>query len=524
MSFDPLQNFVYGQVSTAPSPASSGTSLVLQSGQGSRFPDPATVGAYNAVVKPSGYVPIPDNAEVIRITAKSSDTLTIQREQEGSSARTIVVGDEVYGMAVTAKMIRDIQEATQVSLVTRETPTGTINGSNTAFTLADTPSSGSERVYLNGVLQNQGASNDYTISGNTITFITAPLTGDILLVDYSLSASTFVTPSESFVINELVNQTPNGSTTVFTVDNAFISGSEQVYRDGQLLRGGGEDYTATPGTGTITFVTAPVTNSVILVTYRKNNVSGSGDADTLDGYHASDLISGWIPTGETWTYSAWDDTNGVSTATITVPSNATTKYQPGMRVRFSQTTDGTKYGIITKVTSTTLTVFINTDYDFDNEAITNPFYSSLYDPFGFSLDKDKYSVTKTDTSNVSQSSITTNTWYNVGSLSIDIPVGEWDTQYLVVVSTAPSGGGGSGNHSVYTTLSTGSSSESDVGFSVYDFENSGRIISTLARNKKITVSSKTTYYLNAQSPGATPSLSFRGDVLQTMIKSTLAYL
>lgn len=72
------------------------------------------------------------------------------------------------------------------SFVTRETPSGTINGSNAAFTLANTPVSGSERVYVNGVLQNAGAGNDYTISTNTITFQSGaiPQTGDVILVNY----------------------------------------------------------------------------------------------------------------------------------------------------------------------------------------------------------------------------------------------------------------------------------------------------------------------------------------------------
>src|SRR4029077_21225026 len=58
--------------------------------------------------------------------------------------------------------------------VDRETPTGSVNGSNVTFTLANTPIAGSEHVYLNGLLQEPGAGNDYTISGATITYLTAP--------------------------------------------------------------------------------------------------------------------------------------------------------------------------------------------------------------------------------------------------------------------------------------------------------------------------------------------------------------
>lgn len=64
----------------------------------------------------------------------------------------------------------------------RETPSGTINGSNVTFTLAHTPISGTEMVFLNGQCLNP--TGDYSISGGTITFVTAPATGDILRVTY----------------------------------------------------------------------------------------------------------------------------------------------------------------------------------------------------------------------------------------------------------------------------------------------------------------------------------------------------
>lgn len=70
------------------------------------------------------------------------------------------------------------------NFVDKETPAGTINGSNVTFTLANTPTSGSEHVYLNGQLQDVGAGNDYTISGAVITALTAPLTGEKIRVSY----------------------------------------------------------------------------------------------------------------------------------------------------------------------------------------------------------------------------------------------------------------------------------------------------------------------------------------------------
>lgn len=70
------------------------------------------------------------------------------------------------------------------NFVVRETPSGSINGSNTSFSLANSPVVGSEELYLNGLLQEQGAGKDYTISGTTITMAAAPVSGDVLKVSY----------------------------------------------------------------------------------------------------------------------------------------------------------------------------------------------------------------------------------------------------------------------------------------------------------------------------------------------------
>lgn len=75
---------------------------------------------------------------------------------------------------------------TAANFVTGEAPTGTIDGTNATFTLANTPVSGTVRVFVNGVRMNSGTGNDYTISGTTITFLTGaiPQTGDVILCDY----------------------------------------------------------------------------------------------------------------------------------------------------------------------------------------------------------------------------------------------------------------------------------------------------------------------------------------------------
>jgi len=105
---DAIKNFAYSTVATAPSPATTGTSLVLASGEGALFPQPSTDGEFNIVVWITGANPLSANAEIVRVTARSTDTLTITREQEGTTARTIIVGDQVM-LAPTKKVFDDIE-------------------------------------------------------------------------------------------------------------------------------------------------------------------------------------------------------------------------------------------------------------------------------------------------------------------------------------------------------------------------------------------------------------------------------
>jgi len=102
--FDVKKNFAYSLVATAPSPASSGTSLVVTGGTGTLFP---TV-PFNAVIWPIGTQPTAANAEVVRVTNRSTDTLTITRAQESSVARTVIVGDQI-AVNITAKALTDIE-------------------------------------------------------------------------------------------------------------------------------------------------------------------------------------------------------------------------------------------------------------------------------------------------------------------------------------------------------------------------------------------------------------------------------
>jgi len=68
----------------------------------------------------------------------------------------------------------------------REMPPEAVDGINDTFTLSSSPVLGSESVYVNGILRNSGAAEDYTISNNTIVFNAGaiPSSGSKLLVTY----------------------------------------------------------------------------------------------------------------------------------------------------------------------------------------------------------------------------------------------------------------------------------------------------------------------------------------------------
>jgi hypothetical protein len=101
---DQHKNFAYSTVATVPSPAISGLSLLVQSGDGALFPPVP----FNATVWPASAQPLTSNAEVVRVTAFATDTLTIVRAQEGSSARSITIGDQIAA-SITGKTMTDAE-------------------------------------------------------------------------------------------------------------------------------------------------------------------------------------------------------------------------------------------------------------------------------------------------------------------------------------------------------------------------------------------------------------------------------
>jgi hypothetical protein len=111
---DILKNFSYGHITVAPSPQTTGTTLSMNNADSDDFEDPLAIG-YNVVVYPANQIPLSTNAEIVRVTAKGAHDsggvghtqFTILRNQEGSSTRSIQVGDQISA-SVTKKLFDDI--------------------------------------------------------------------------------------------------------------------------------------------------------------------------------------------------------------------------------------------------------------------------------------------------------------------------------------------------------------------------------------------------------------------------------
>lgn len=101
---DIVKNFAYSTVATAPSPATTGTSLVVAAGDGAKFP----AVPFNLTIWPAGALPTAANAEIVRVTAIATDTLTISRAQESTTARTVIIGDQI-AQTFSARMQQELQ-------------------------------------------------------------------------------------------------------------------------------------------------------------------------------------------------------------------------------------------------------------------------------------------------------------------------------------------------------------------------------------------------------------------------------
>lgn len=251
-------------------------------------------------------------------------------------------------------------------------------------------------------------------------------------------------------------------------------------------------------------------------------VVATGTCAYVDATGGSGLAtSGWESGAGSWYCTGVDS----PTFTVTIDSvNATGTYSPGMRINLTQ--GSSKYFILTKVelsgSDTLLSLYGGTSYTLvTGTAISTPYYSVTKSPYGFPLCPDLW--TQSTTSDVAQStsSPTQNQWYN--ALSLVVPIGCWDIYYKACVYSTH--GSATNPHFHATTLSTANNSESDPDFSTSAAVDENALEDTFFVRKFLSVSTKTTYYLNYRTTSASViTLGVFGNDARTVIRATCAYL
>jgi hypothetical protein len=160
------------------------------------------------------------NREIVKVTARSGNTLTVVRGQDNTTAQAFNSGDKAE-LRVVAALLEDVK--TEVtSTFTVDTFTG--DDTTTAFTLSQAPSSEDNLiVFIEGAYQNP---SDFVLSGTTLTFDEAPLVDRNIIVYHVKGA----------VSGNNLNQdsfTADGNTAAFTLSiDPIHENNTQVFIDG----------------------------------------------------------------------------------------------------------------------------------------------------------------------------------------------------------------------------------------------------------------------------------------------------
>jgi len=198
----------------------------------------------------TNYVELSADISSSNVTISSSiSDFTQTMESQSNMLETVV------DLALSTTKSTNIQ-------VYKEVPIGSIDGTNAIFELRNEPAMGSEHLYLNGILVEDGPYSDYTISGSVITFCEPLLAGMKLHCTYYYAATTIV---RLFADKEQPYGAVDGTNISFALAHEPILGSEHVYLNGILQESSGEDYSM--NANVISFTTAPESGSRLRCTY-----------------------------------------------------------------------------------------------------------------------------------------------------------------------------------------------------------------------------------------------------------------
>lgn len=143
MAYDAHSNLAYTLLTN--SPGTAGTSFKLTAGTGAYFP----AAPFNCTVWPANVIPTQGNAEIVRVTVVTGDTLTVTRAQEGSTAVNVGVGYQ-FMLSITALDITAIEA--QASIAGAAPSLGQIAVGSAASVYAPKTMSGDATITSAGVI------------------------------------------------------------------------------------------------------------------------------------------------------------------------------------------------------------------------------------------------------------------------------------------------------------------------------------------------------------------------------------
>ena len=211
--------------------------------------------------------------EIVKATARSSNTFTIVRGQDNTSAATWSSGVLVE-LRITSALLQDVIDGLgSGSMMDTDIFTG--DGSDTTFTLSRQPDNENNLlIFIDGVFQ---AHNAYSVSGTTLTLSAAPANGRVITA-YHMAT----TVGGSNLIK--ATMTGDNSDTTLDVGSQIIhENNVQVYFDGVYQSKGNYSVSGS----VITFSTAPPTGvAVEAILNTATNIStatqlADADSDTL---------------------------------------------------------------------------------------------------------------------------------------------------------------------------------------------------------------------------------------------------
>jgi hypothetical protein len=245
---------------------------------------------------------------------------------------------------------------------------------------------------------------------------------------------------------------------------------------------------------------------------------------TLLGY-----ISQGLTGTETNLASAYSFSNSITDLNTTTPNDltangsavATNADSPFGNSGVSTTID---YGIVMKKafsTNTTLTIQVPEGCTIPTSGgVASMDYSINDVPYGFVRAKGKWQLLSLVLADLSQTSPTVLTWYNVGGYRISAPTGMWRTGYNIAADFAGVGSSYGG-----VTLSTTTNTETDRQMTgiIYDGSSSETIVQTVMSGDVALTTPTPLYFLMKNSTG-TSSLQIRGALGASTLTLENAYL